>query len=86
LVGIHFVLAISIFAVSLTAERRAGLPILVTIIDYPASILADWIIEIVPAIIGRETAMAIYLVIGSIWFYFIGVLLRTIIQKFIRRH
>ena len=85
---VHLVFALTIFALSFTSDASSGLPILVIIVDYPASLLAQWLCELTPVGTHLHTSIAIqisvYTLIGSAWFYLIGVVLRTVIQKLFR--
>ena len=82
---VHFFLASLIFGISFTSPARAGLPIIVSLADYPASLFADWLTGIIDfdAIHNwkRVFDCLIYILIGSSWFYLIGAFLRLIAQK-----
>jgi biotin transporter BioY len=55
------------------------LPLVVAMIDFPASVLASWLSDALQAK-GVIDAL-IYVVVSSIWFYLIGFLLQIIVQK-----
>ncbi|HEX3798858.1 MAG TPA: hypothetical protein VH413_09165 [Verrucomicrobiae bacterium] len=86
LVIVHFVFAVTIFSVSSSQSKdSSGLAILVTIADYPASILSDFIVnELVDKWnVGIFAISFIYIMIGSVWYFLIGIILRNGIQKLI---
>jgi hypothetical protein len=82
---LHAAFAALIFGLAFTSNVRAGLPILITVADYPASILATWLCELVGDSLGSTATMTIdcliYMSIGSIWFYFVGCLIIKVVRK-----
>ena len=75
---------IVIFALAIHNPEKSGLlPILVFFCDFPASLCAEWLRDLLHdgfGITGRLTIDgAVYAIIGFLWFYLIGHVLRAII-------
>jgi hypothetical protein len=75
----HAVLALMAFGVTMPPLHWDIFPIILAMVDIPASWLAAWLSDLVNGSIVFDCM--IYIVFGSAWFYFIGFLLRTIIEK-----
>ena len=85
---VHAAIALLIFGIAATSEASAGLPILIVLLDYPASLLAQWLTELLPNLgqtLENVIDAVVYTIVGSVWFYLIGWLLRAIFQKLKRK-
>ena len=73
--GVHAFLVASVFGSAICNPMRAGLlPIVVFVVDLPISLLIEWLGSSMHE--SRLLFEAIlYLVVGSLWFYFLGYLL-----------
>lgn len=80
LFAVHFGLASAVFGLSFTSPARAGLPLIITFIDFPASLLARWLSSQLEGDVVRRSdrlvEALIYTFIGSLWFMLIGVLVQ----------
>jgi hypothetical protein len=75
----HAVLASLAFGLAMSPLHADIFPLIVAMVDLPASVLASWLSDVLRAT-GIIDAL-IGVVVGSIWFYLIGVLLQVIVQK-----
>jgi hypothetical protein len=75
----HAVLASLAFAVSMPPLHWDIYPLIIVMVDYPASLLAGRLSDLANG--NQAIDCLIYVIIGSIWFYLIGFLLRIIIKN-----
>jgi hypothetical protein len=85
----HAVLALSVFALAIALPSRfASLPVLISILDYPASLLASSVSDLLGDSLGlTATAVVdavVYVVIGSTWFLALGFLLYIVLKRLCR--
>ena len=90
LAGLHALVTILVFGAAIKTPERLGLlPLIIFYADYPFSLLLNWLRNILhfgESIRGNLVVDgAVFLIFGSLWFYFIGLLLRTITMKIVDR-
>ena len=78
---IHLLIASLLFGAAILAPNRAALgPVILYYIDYPCSIMFEWLRGNLHGNLGYVMRLiidgAIYGVFGSCWFYFLGVVLK----------
>jgi hypothetical protein len=76
----HALLASLAFGFAMSSLHWDVFPRLIAIIDLPASLLASWLCDLLESTMLIEAF--IYVVIGSVWFYLIGIVVRIIARKF----
>jgi hypothetical protein len=88
LAGIHAVVGIVVFSAAIVSPVRSGLlPNILVFMDWPVSFLLEYLRDVPGDYfqIGLRQQLLIdgiiYVILGSLWFYGIGVLVRTIYAK-----
>jgi hypothetical protein len=76
---VHAIVATIAFALAMSPLHGDIFPVLLSIVEFPASTLASWLSELLKATPLIDAA--IYVIIGSAWFYLIGMLVQRVIRK-----
>ena len=88
LVNVVFTLVVFMYAI-ISPEKNGLLPILVYFLDLPASLGAEWLRDLLHDHFGLVTKLTIdclvYTVVGFVWFYLIGTVLRMIIVRLVSK-
>jgi len=79
--SIHAVFMAIVFGSAINSPMRAGLlPIFAFAADFPLSLVFEYVSHPFPAHRLLVEAL-IYLIFGSLWFYFLGLVLRSILKQ-----
>jgi hypothetical protein len=86
LAGAHALLVVLIFGSAYVAPERNGLaPVLLLFIDFPCSVLIEAFRKFLDADVAYLQRLLIdavaYLILGSCWFYAIGLLIRQAVLR-----
>ncbi len=86
LAGMHAFLTVLIFATAISSPERSGLlPLILYVADYPCSIVMNWLRNALHPDWSVQANLAVdgavFLIIGSCWYYLIGSMLRGLIEK-----
>jgi hypothetical protein len=82
--AVHSVFATIIFGSAIANPQRGGyLPLAVFYADYPASLGIEWVTALIDNIFRANLLVDFvsYLILGSLWFYLLGVVIRFIFAK-----
>jgi hypothetical protein len=87
LAGMHAVIAAGVFGMAISNPARSGLfPLVLYYIDYPCSILMESLRRSLHGTAGNSLVVdgLVYGIVGTLWFFLIGLLLRAVIERLIQ--
>jgi hypothetical protein len=84
--GAHAIVSISVFGFAITDPVRMGLlPLVMYFVDYPCSLLMESLRRGLHgnAIDNLVVDGLVYSIVGSVWFFMIGFLIRAVTTRFV---
>lgn len=87
LAGLHAVIAVGVFSMAISNPARSGLlPLVLYYIDYPCSILMESLRRSLQGTAVNSLVVdgLVYGIIGTLWFFLIGLLLRAVVERLIQ--
>ena len=86
--AVHAALTLWIFGEAIASPERSGLlPLIMYCLDYPCSIFMNWVRHLLHPDWGVRSNLAVdltvFLIIGSFWFYAIGLVVKSALARVI---
>jgi len=86
LAGVHAALTVLLFGGAILSPERSGLlPVILYWVDYPCSIVMNWLRNLLHPDWSVESNLfidgTVFFIIGSLWFYLMGSLVRSALPK-----